>query len=47
MKTATETQTGIVLGITLFMLSVMAVAIVWQAMVISQLRIVLQMMVKP
>ena len=40
---ATETQTGIVLGFCIFVMSVMSIVLVWQAQVIARQNAVLHM----
>jgi hypothetical protein len=40
---ATETQTGIVLGLCIFVMSVMSVVLVWQAQVIARQNAVIHM----
>jgi len=40
---ATETQTGVVLGLCIFAMSVMAVVLVWQAQIIASQRAVIRM----
>jgi Mg/Co/Ni transporter MgtE len=40
---ATETQTGVALGLCIFAISVMSVALVWQAQVIANQKAVIRM----
>jgi len=40
---ASETQTGIVLGLCIFAMSVMAVVLVWQAQIIARQNAVIRM----
>jgi uncharacterized membrane protein (DUF485 family) len=40
---ATETQTGIVLGVCIFVMSIMSVLLVWQAQVIARQNAVIRM----
>jgi hypothetical protein len=40
---ATETQTGIVLGLCIFAMSVMSIVLVWQAQIIANQKAVIRM----
>jgi len=40
---ATETQTGIVLGVCIFAMSIMSVILVWQAQIIARQNAVIRM----
>ena len=40
---ATETQTGIVLGVCIFTMSIMSVILVWQAQIIARQNAVIRM----
>ena len=40
---ATETQTGIVLGLCIFAMSIMSIVLVWQAQVIANQKAVIHM----
>jgi len=40
---ATETQTGIVLGVCIFAMSIMSIVLVWQAQIIAKQNAVIRM----
>ena len=42
-RPATETQTGMVLGLCIFAMSVMSIVVVWQAQIIANQKAVIRM----